>query len=352
MERSGPVTIRVTAPAGRLDRFLAEQLQLSRTAAARLIAEGCVSIGGARVVHASLVPADGAEILVTFPERAPRPLTPAAGIPVTVVHEDEELLVVDKPAGLVVHPAPGHWDDTLVNALAARGLELGGGEEDRPGIVHRLDKDTSGLLVVAKTERAHRILAKAIADRRVKRRYAALVWGHLEDKQADRRSGGRADGKGRRVEAALARNPRDRKRMRIDPEGRHAATLFETVVRGGPADLVRCSLETGRTHQIRVHLQSIGHSVIGDATYGGEQARRGDVTRTAAQAVLKATPRQALHAAWLTFPHPATGKELDLRSEWPADLRQALALSVPDPVLLDESKPLQYLGFFASGHTQ
>ena len=348
MARAEPVTIRVTAPAGRLDRFLAEQLQLSRTAAARLIAEGAVSIAGKPVVHSSLVPPDGAEIVVTFPARPPRRLTPAADIPLTVVYEDDELLVVDKPAGLVVHPAPGHWDDTLVNALAARGLALGGGEPDRPGIVHRLDKDTSGLLVVAKTERAHRVLGKAIAERRVSRRYAALVWGHLQQKQADRRS----EKEGRRVEAALARNPKDRKRMRIDPEGRHAVTIFETVVRGGPADLVRCSLETGRTHQIRVHLQSIGHAVVGDPTYGGEQARRGDVTRAAAQALLRSTPRQALHAAWLTLPHPATGKPLEVRSEWPADLRQALALSVADPTLLDESKPLQYLGFFASGHAE
>ena len=351
MARAEPVTIRVTAPAGRLDRFLAEQLQLSRTAAARLIAEGCVALAGKTVVHASLVPAPGSELTVVFPEPAPRRIVPAADIAVTVVYEDDALLVVDKPAGLVVHPAPGHWDDTLVNALHARGLALGGGgEADRPGIVHRLDKDTSGLLVVAKTERAHRVLGKAIAERRVKRRYAALCWGHLEAKGGDRtqEAGG---GTGRRVEAALARNPRDRKLMRVDPEGRPAATLFETVVRGGPADLVRCTLETGRTHQIRVHLMSIGHGVVGDPTYGGDRAQRGDPTRAAAQALLKAAPRQALHAAWLELPHPATGTTLELRSEWPSDLRAALAIAIGDPILLEESKPLQYLGFFASGPT-
>ncbi|OGU00335.1 MAG: hypothetical protein A2085_06515 [Gemmatimonadetes bacterium GWC2_71_10] len=330
-----PVVLTVVIDtAGRLDRYLAEALELSRTAAARLIAERCVFVSGAPA-RPSFVPPRGTEITVVFPEKAPRRLVAAADIPVTVVHEDDDLIVVDKPAGLVVHPAPGHWDDTLVNALAARGLALGGGAEDRPGIVHRLDKDTSGLLVVAKSERAHRTLGAALAARQVKRRYAALAWGHVGE---------------RRVAAALARHPKDRKRMAVTHEGgRHAATAFETIARGRTADLVRCTLETGRTHQIRVHLSSIGHPVVGDTTYGGSQTGRSDATRPEADALLRATPRQALHAAWLELPHPATGKTLDLRSEWPADLRPALALAVGDASLLEESKPLRYLGFFDSG---
>jgi len=322
------------ADAERLDRFLADQLQVSRTVAARLIAERCVTVAGAPA-RASLVPDRGTEITVVFPATPPRQVRPA-DIPVAVVYEDDELAVVDKPAGLVVHPAPGHWDDTLVNALVARGLRLGGGEQGRPGIVHRLDKDTSGLLVVAKTGRAHEKLGHALAARRVARRYAALIWGHLGAQP-------------RRIEARLARHPADRKRMAVRAEGgRTAVTRVETVARGGAADLVRCALETGRTHQIRVHLQSVGHSVVGDTTYGGAEVRRSDATRGEAEALLKLAPRQALHAAWLTLPHPATGETLDLRSEWPDDLRPALAAALGDADLLAETKPLQYLGFFAS----
>ncbi len=334
----GPATRFCVATTGaeRLDRFLADQLDLSRTAAARLIADRRVTIGGAPA-RPSFAPPRGTEIAITFADDAPpRRITPA-DIPLTIVHEDDDLAVIDKPAGLVVHPAPGHWTDTLVNALAARGLRLGGGAEGRPGIVHRLDKDTSGLLVVAKTARAHERLGAAMASRRITRRYAALAWGHLEAGE-------------RRIEAAVARHPVDRKRMHVPKAGGRAAlTRVETVVRGGPADLVRCTLGTGRTHQIRVHLQSIGHSVVGDPVYGGRTGvRRSDATRADAEALAEAAPRQCLHAAWLRIPHPATGETLDLRSEWPPDLRPALQAALRDPNLLAETKPLQYLGFFAS----
>ena len=321
--------------AERLDRFLADQLDVSRTAAARLIAEQRVRVAGAPV-RASFVAQRGTEIAVTFPGAPPRHITPA-DIPLDIVYQDDELAVVDKPAGLVVHPAPGHWEGTLVNALAARGLQLSGGDLGRPGIVHRLDKDTSGLLVVAKTARAHEKLGDAMAARKIARRYAALAWGHLGSRE-------------RRIDAALGRHPKDRKRMSVGtPGARAAVTRVVTVARGLAADLVRCALETGRTHQIRVHLQSVGHPVVGDHVYGGVGLKRADASQAAARRLMDATGRQALHAAWLMLPHPVSGKLLEVRSEWPADLRPALAAALGDPNLVAETKPLQYLGFFASG---
>ncbi len=290
----------------------------------------------ADIARSSLTPIRGTVIEVLVKGEQPRQVTPAH-IPLTIVYEDDELAVIDKPAGLVVHPAPGHWDDTLVNALAARGLNLQGGAEGRPGIVHRLDKDTSGLIVVAKTGRAHEKLGTALAARRIVRRYAALAWGHLGPDE-------------RTIDATLGRHPHDRKKMTAGQAGgRHAVTRVRTIARGNTSDLVLCKLETGRTHQIRVHLQSIGHPVVGDATYGGTVVGRSDASRLEAEALAKLTPRQALHAAWLQLPHPATGELLEVRSEWPADLLPALSFNLDDKGLLAETKPLQYLGFFASG---
>jgi 23S rRNA pseudouridine1911/1915/1917 synthase len=261
----------------------------------------------------------------------PRQLTPSAR-PLTVVYEDEVLLVLDKPAGLVVHPAPGHWDDTLLNALVARGtpLSAGGG---RPGIVHRLDKDTSGLLIVAKRDDVHRSLAGALARRKIGRTYAALAWGHVSEAVE--------------IDAPVARHPKDRKRMTVLATGRRAVSRVEPVARFETCDLVRVHLATGRTHQIRVHLAHIGHPVVGDPVYGHGGSRR--VTgerRREAVAIEKLAPRQALHATVLRFIHPVNREELEFRSEWPQDLLPALNAARGEAGPLDRAKPLQYLGFF------
>lgn len=286
-----------------------------------------------RTARASRLLARGERVTVRVPDHEPpRTLQPAA-IPLTVVFEDEHLAVIDKPAGLVVHPAPGHWDDTLVNALVARGTTLSGGAEGRPGIVHRLDRDTSGLMVVAKTDLAHRRLGAAIAARRVRRTYAALAWGHLDESPTV-------------IEAPVARHAQDRKRMAVTPGGRPARTDAFVVGRFGVADLLRLELHTGRTHQIRVHLEHIGHPLVGDLVYGGGGSRRvSGPPRRAAEALERVTPRQALHAAALAFRHPASSEPLEFHSEWPADLRPALlALGAED--LVARPDPLSYLVFY------
>jgi len=335
-------TFQVTAPATeRLDRFLADQLGLSRTQSARLIAAGAVLVNDAPA-RASRTLVRGEVVRVTLSRaQAPRPLTPHV-LPLTVVYEDDAILVVDKPAGLVVHPAPGHWDDTLLNALVARGTPLAnppggsGATADlggRPGIVHRLDKDTSGLLVVAKTDDAHRVLGRALAARRVERNYAALIWGHL-DRPLE-------------IDAPIARHRVNRQRMAVTEKGRPARTRVEQVARFEVCDLVRVKLHTGRTHQVRVHLAHVGRPVVGDRVYGGGGARgvSGPLRRRAAELEREA-PRQALHAAWLRFLHPVTQRPVEFRSEWPADLAPALAAASGDATLLARPNPLQYIGFF------
>jgi len=296
------------------------------------VADKAVDVDG-KTARASRLLARGERVTVRLPDHEPpRTLTPSH-IPLTVVHEDEHIAVIDKPAGLVVHPAPGHWEGTLVNALVARGTTLSGGAEGRPGIVHRLDRDTSGLMVVAKTDLAHRRLGAAIAARRVQRSYAALVWGHLDQSPTV-------------IEAPIARHPADRKRMAVTPSGRPARTDAFVVGRFGVADLLRLELHTGRSHQIRVHLELIGHPIIGDPVYGGGGSRRiSGAARRSADALQRATPRQALHAAALAFRHPSSGEHLEFRSEWPPDLHPTiLALGAED--LVDRPNPLGYLLFF------
>ena len=306
----------------RLDLLVAARAELSRTQAATLIANGNVTVNGRRekasykpvvgdVVVADEQPVHGIEML---PE----------SIPIDVRYEDEYLLVVDKPAGMVVHPAPGNWTGTLVNALMGRDADLPEGEmPDRAGIVHRLDKETSGLLIVAKTDRAHRILSAAIAARRVQRRYALMSSGHL-------------DGDNLSVDKPIGRDPRDRKRMAIVSNGRQAKTDFFRLARFGPGDLLRAQLYTGRTHQIRVHLASVGHPVMGDDIYGGGGRRK---------VVGLAPKRHFLHAAWLQFNHPITGAPMDIRSPLPDDLRNSLRLIGEGEAVAQAEDPLAALGF-------
>jgi 23S rRNA pseudouridine1911/1915/1917 synthase len=320
----------------RLDRFLADQLSLSRTQAARLVAGGSVTVND-ELARASRTLAWRDTVVIDLasePASAPRVLK-ANPRPLNVVFEDSVLLVIDKPAGLVVHPAPGHWEDTLLNALVARGTSLstaGANGVGRPGIVHRLDKDTSGLMVLAKTDSAHRRLGRQLSQRRVKRVYAALVWGHI-DTALD-------------IDAPLARHPNDRKRMAVLASGRSAQTKVEPMARFDVCDLVSVRLETGRTHQIRVHLAHVGHPVVGDPVYGGGGYKRMTGSQHGRSRALEAaTPRQALHAARLGFRHPETDERVEFVAEWPADLRESLSLAANEPSLLARDNLLEYLGF-------
>ena len=334
---TGGTTFCVVVPlTERLDRFLADQLALSRTQAARLIAEKRVSAGGV-VLRASAQLERGMTVNVEFPlEAAPRTYSPS-NTELHFVYEDEHLAVLDKPAGLVVHPGPGHWDDTLVNVLVGRGTPLAqGAPEGRPGIVHRLDRDTSGLLLIAKTDLAHRRLARAIERREVRRVYACLAWGHFAKSPVE-------------IEAPIARHTEDRKRMTVRAGGRHAVTRVRVIARFDLVDLLRVELGTGRTHQIRVHLAHVGHPVVGDREYafGGSRRVTGS-ERRGAERLESLAPRQMLHAAELAFTHPVTGAPVLLRSEWPPDLKPALAEAAGNAALLAERNPLQYLGFAAS----
>ncbi len=309
----------------RLDRYLAErpalaEAHVSRTRIKGLIEEGRVTIGGGGAGDASAKVAAGAEIVIEIP--APAPAEPQAeAIPLKVVYEDDALIVIDKPAGLVVHPAGGHETGTLVNALIAHcGDSLSGiGGVRRPGIVHRLDKDTSGLLVVAKTDAAHRGLAALFADHGrtlpFLREYRALVWG----------APGRKSGT---IDAPLGRHQTHREKMAVTRggQGREAVTHWRALETYGAdrtgrpaAALVACRLETGRTHQIRVHMAHIGCPLIGDPVYATGFRTKEQALPEAARLAITALGRQALHAVALGFPHPVTGEEMSFESSAPAD---------------------------------
>ncbi|HXL71584.1 MAG TPA: RluA family pseudouridine synthase [Rhizomicrobium sp.] len=300
----------------RLDRVLASLLpDLSRSRLEALIDQGAVTRGGATIKDANHRVKGGETYDIAVPEAVPaRPR--GQDIPLTVVYEDKDLIVIDKPAGLVVHPAAGNPDGTLVNALIAHCGEslMGIGGELRPGIVHRLDKDTSGLLVAAKSERAMASLAKQFANHTIERAYHAAVWG----------SPRLGDGV---IEGQIGRNPFDRKRMAVlRGGGKLARTRYRVIERFGPdarpfASLIECRLETGRTHQIRVHLTHLGHPLIGDPSYGrARQAPRPKTpAETVAFAVAAGFSRQALHAYVLGFQHPSLHKTMRFESPWPSD---------------------------------
>ncbi|MFZ0072364.1 MAG: RluA family pseudouridine synthase [Xanthobacteraceae bacterium] len=316
----------------RLDRVLASHMtDLSRSRLKTLVLAGQVTIDGTPVLDPGRkVRADDA-IAIAVP--APEPATPRAEpIPLSIVYEDDAIIVIDKPKGLVVHPAAGNWTGTLVNALIAHcGDSLSGiGGVRRPGIVHRLDKDTTGLLVVAKTDRAHRKLAAQFADHgrtgALERAYLAFVWGVP------------ARPKGT-IDKPIDRHPHARDKMAVRPGGRTAITHWEVLERyagadqKGVASLVECRLETGRTHQIRVHLAAIGHPLLGDSVYGPGFKTKASQLPERARDALAALDRQALHAHILVLEHPVTGELLHFRSELPADLAALrCAMSQPDRV--------------------
>jgi len=317
------LTVPPESAGARLDQWLASSLggELSRSRLQDLIRQGAVSLGGKPVTEPRHKVRAGDQVAMTVPDpeaAAPR----GEDIPLDILHEDDDIIVVNKPAGLVVHPAAGNWTGTLVNALIHHcGDSLSGiGGVRRPGIVHRLDKDTSGVMVVAKTDRAHKGLAEAFADHGrtgdLERAYVALVWGAPQ-----RRSG--------TVEAALGRAA-DRVRRAVVPDdrsdARHAVTHYETretfgdQLRGGPvAALLECRLETGRTHQIRVHMAHIGHPLVGDRDYGAGFLSKARALHEPARSAAETFQRQALHAWLLGFRHPVSGVPMRFEAPPPAD---------------------------------
>ena len=304
-------TIRVEEAGGeRLDRYLAKKLPISRSGAAALIERGRVRIAE-KPPKKSYIPEPDDIIVVEVPPPEPSTAVPE-DIPIEVVFEDEWLLVVNKPAGMVVHPAPGHRQGTLVNALVHhidRLSALGG--VVRPGIVHRLDKDTSGLIIVAKDEGVHRKLSKALASRTIHRHYVAACWGHLDRDELI-------------IEADISRHRRQRQRMAVVPGTRPAITRVERLESWRAADYLRVKLQTGRTHQIRVHLSHIGHPIAGDAAYGkGWERGMGGATARWAAEFAKLLQRQFLHASELEFEHPVENRILRFTAPLPGDLEAA-----------------------------
>jgi 23S rRNA pseudouridine1911/1915/1917 synthase len=295
--------LRLVVPAGgggRVDRFAADLSGLSRSRVQRLISDGRVTADGQLVKANTFVPS-GAVLVIDVPPPEPAGIEPEA-IALDVVFEDDDVLVVDKPAGLVVHPSPGHWSGTLVNALLARDTVYGGiAGVERPGIVHRLDRDTSGLLMVAKTDAAQASLMAQLKARRVKKTYLALVQGSVQA----------AIG---RIEAPIGRDPKNRMRMAVVPDGRASVTGYRVRERFAGWTLLELDLVTGRTHQIRVHLAALGHPVAGDAVYGTGTARRGPDGLT----------RLFLHAWRLVFAAPATGELVRLEASLPPTLEDVL----------------------------
>jgi 23S rRNA pseudouridine1911/1915/1917 synthase len=294
----------------RLDRALSALFpEHSRSQLARLIADGFVRVDTEPATRASQRVTSGQSVIVEFPQ--PEPVDIASqNIPLAVLFQDADLVIIDKPAGLVVHPAAGHRDQTLVNALLFHITDLSGiGGEIRPGIVHRLDKDTSGVMVIAKSDEAHRRLAAAWNTEQVRKEYLAVVYGTPAVENGV-------------IDAPIGRDPRDRKRMAIVPTARRAVTEWAIVEHLRHAALLRCLLRTGRTHQIRVHMKHLGHPLVGDPLYSGPQWR--GIPDKKIQKALAAFGRQALHASRIAFPHPRTGERVTFEAAPPEDLRQLI----------------------------
>ena len=300
----------------RLDSWLAGRVpELSRSRVQRALRAGEVLVDGLPARKAAQRVHGGERVELRFSPPSPIEVIPEA-IPLDIVYEDEHLIVVDKRAGMVVHPAPGNERGTLVNALLAHCGDLSGiGGYLRPGIVHRLDALTSGLIVAAKTDGAHISLSRQLMERTVRRIYRALVWGEMPA----------AEGV---IEAPIGRNPRNRKTMAVVSQGgREAVTRYTVLDTFSPLQYIQCTLGTGRTHQIRVHLSHTGHPVFGDPVYGGRRIRQGDLSRPEVACVERALAlidRQALHAGALSFMHPALGTEMAFESPLPGDFRAAL----------------------------
>ncbi len=312
--------IRIVVPAKqskeRLDVYLTHQVQnATRTKVRNAIDAGFVLVNG-KQVKASHAIAPGEVIDISLPH-PPRPEAKAEDLPLNIVYEDDQLLIVNKSAGMVTHPAFGNYTGTLVNALLHHCNALSTvNTEMRPGIVHRLDKDTTGLMVVAKNAVAHHLLAKQFSRRTISREYWAIVWGRFQQPKGT-------------IDASLGRSKKDRKKVAVTAEGKQAVTDYEVIKEFDFLSLIRLKLRTGRTHQIRVHLAHVGHPVFGDPTYGGRSHQWGGLEGKRARLVqdlLKRIGRQALHAKTIGFVHPATKETVEFDSELPEDMQEILKL--------------------------
>lgn len=310
--------VHIIVPSGehrkRIDIYLAHHIENATRSKVQQAIEGGLVRANGKQVRSSYQISPGDILDITFP-RPPQTDAQPEDIPLDILFEDESLLVVNKPAGMVTHPAYSNYTGTLVNALLCHTNKLSSiNTEMRPGIVHRLDKDTTGLMVVAKTDAVHAFLARQFAKRTIDREYWAIVWGRFKSPKGT-------------IEASLGRSKRDRKKFAVTKDGKHAVTEYEVLKEFDFLSLIRLHLKTGRTHQIRVHLSHIGHPVFGDPTYGGRSTTwgglEGKVVRQAAN-LLKLISRQALHAKTIGFIHPATKVFVKFDSELPEDMKKVL----------------------------